>query len=784
MNYPVKIISGFKPKYSDQKKRFVPGAQPFDADMFEEVLRIRDGYYKEKVLELREITDPGQYDLFKGENLVAFTFAARFKGWRMEANMVEHSGYINIDVDGKHNPHMTTVEHFAEARDAAFQSKHVVASWLSAGSLGYTFIVYIGPGDKAHHKRAFMSIKDDLAQAGIALDAGCFNLDRLRYVSYDPDAKIKTPEQVAEMQTYVAHDVAEEEKPKPAPKPSTGTKSKVNNNPDTFKSFSNCIKKAESFTSFGDGTKHFFLTKLAGYANAVGMSQEYVEANVLATYGPQTDITDDRLLEPIRNVYKTYSSQHGVVIAKHPKSKDVFAAAHMANRAGLTFAVQDLEFTGQKYDMDLEDVRAIYEKVYTENEEEHGIDKKPEITKVEFYLKQKYEFARNIVSTQKEFRLKGSDDDYQLVNEAEIWRELQAAGFKFDLGKVKALLDTDFATPYDPFKKYFEELPEWDGKTDYITEFADYLEAEDQEFFRIQFKKALVRSIACSVDHIVNRIVFVLVQQKQEAGKSTWIRYLNPWGERYITESAMRDNKDAEFKFSENFMYNMEELASLNNTEVNRLKGIISKKFVKERKPFAVNEKEQFRRCNFWASTNKTEFLTDTENTRWLCIKIKRVVSFDYGNEDTGVKKVDINKVWSQAYSLYKSGYKYNLDDEDKAKRDAINKEFEVSTSERELIIKYLTPAPDKDQYFQTITDIQSKLVEIVSNRIKITNIFIAKAMDTAGFIKATRKLNGMSVKGYYVKFNDGIYAGTTSYDKEETVLDTKEFNDEDDLPF
>ena len=72
---------------------------------------------------------------------------------------------------------------------------------------------------------------------------------------------------------------------------------------------------------------------------------------------------------------------------------------------------------------------------------------------------------------------------------------------------------------------------------------------------------------------------------------------------------------------------------------MNKLKAIISIAVVKERRPYAKNEIEAPRRCNFWGSTNKEEFLTDDTNTRWLCFTIHDI-DWEYATS------IDIHKAW------------------------------------------------------------------------------------------------------------------------------------------
>src|SRR5690606_17811217 len=129
---------------------------------------------------------------------------------------------------------------------------------------------------------------------------------RLRYVSFDPDARIRTDFEAIAItypsKAYVANKKQRKQNIEPLPEIK---------NKDSEQSFEYGIKKAESkYGAFADGHKHFFLAVLGGFCNTIGMSQDYCEGLVLRQFSNQTEIDDDELLRPIRNVYRTYRSQH------------------------------------------------------------------------------------------------------------------------------------------------------------------------------------------------------------------------------------------------------------------------------------------------------------------------------------------------------------------------------------------------------------------------------------------------------------------------------------------
>lgn len=421
--------------------------------------------------------------------------------------------------------------------------------------------------------------------------------------------------------------------------------------------------------------------------------------------------------------------------------KEIYAFAHEINKAGRPWTAADVKHLGEQFYINPDKIEKVFKKVYSENKDLHGIADKPEIVKVEVYLKRTWEFAENVITQVAEYKAKDGDK-WDVLNVDSIYRNLQHKGFRFTIDKLKSLLRSDFVDRYNPFLNYFTALPDWDYETDYIGQLADYIEVEDQAFFKTQFRKTLVRCIGCSLYNIENRIVFVLVGEKQSTGKSTFLRFLNPFGSKYYTEAPLHHNKDSAFSLAENFIYNLEELASLSNIDVNRLKSIISTAVIKERKAYARDTVEQPRRANFFGSTNKTEFLTDTENTRWLCFNLQNI-NWAYK------KEVDIDKVWGQAFALFKDpDFIDQLTAEEAELRDGKNKDYEINDFEKELIKKNFRTCLAHEGDFYSNADIMLELnAKTTAN---LNSRYIGKNMVQLGFLRDVKKINGHTVRGYY----------------------------------
>jgi predicted P-loop ATPase/Zn ribbon nucleic-acid-binding protein len=369
--------------------------------------------------------------------------------------------------------------------------------------------------------------------------------------------------------------------------------------------------------------------------------------------------------------------------------------------------------------------------------------------KVEQYLNELYDIRYNEISNEIEYKQK-EDLDFKPLNENTIYRVLQHNNIKFSMANLLALLRSDFVKVHNPFKDYFDSLPKWNAQTDidHIEKLSTYIQAKEPERFKTHFKKMLVRSIACALTNgVFNKQAFILVHDKQNSGKSTFCRWLCPTKlKNYYAENISID-KDSLISLSENIFINLDELATLSKVELNTLKSMFSKDYIKIRRPFERKPCVSPRRANFIGSTNKTEFLTDeTGSVRWLCFDIDGI-NWDYQND------MDIDKVWSQAYSLFKDDFKYQLNEDEVRENETVNKDFQISTPEMELVQQNYLPAnKEKHEVFYTTSELLQNLTAKYVH-VKLNTVNLGKALKILGFDKGQKFIGTYQVKGYYINF-------------------------------
>jgi len=142
------------------------------------------------------------YDAAK-RALPYFTPSGTFER-RAVGGLVEHSGFMSLDLDAKPNPDTD----WAAVRAAIEADEHTYAVFVSTGGVGLCVIV---PVPTTHHLASFRALEAYYAtHFGVRIDQSCKDVSRARFVSYDPALTIN---EAAE--TFA--EILDEPRPKAAP---------------------------------------------------------------------------------------------------------------------------------------------------------------------------------------------------------------------------------------------------------------------------------------------------------------------------------------------------------------------------------------------------------------------------------------------------------------------------------------------------------------------------------------------------------------------------------------
>jgi hypothetical protein len=162
------------------------GAKPSGSLSIEQLYTgIKEGTWKTQVLKVRDRVGSKAYRVLK-EALPGVTVSGKFSSRDVskpvEGRLVEHSGYIAIDVDGKDNPKLRITD---------LIDREAVLQFVSPGGKGIKIIYACKPVKTAQeHRRIYDAAIERLAKLSVTLKADPVvkSLANLQFVSYDPNA--------------------------------------------------------------------------------------------------------------------------------------------------------------------------------------------------------------------------------------------------------------------------------------------------------------------------------------------------------------------------------------------------------------------------------------------------------------------------------------------------------------------------------------------------------------------------------------------------------------------
>ena len=377
-----------------------------------------------------------------------------------------------------------------------------------------------------------------------------------------------------------------------------------------------------------------------------------------------------------------------------------------------------------------------------------------DIEKIESYLSATYNFRINEVTSKLEMKKLAEEafyeaGDYELSS---IFRDIQHKGYSFAYERLNNLLNSDFVPYYDPFKEYFDSLPEWDGQ-DYILDLCNTVELTDagkKLFWHKCLKRFLVAMAACATVPGITNEVSINFFGSQGLGKTKWFNRLVPAKldpAKYLYVGNVNDDKDSKINLSTRLLINLDELGSLNRDEIGYLKSLFSLDKISLREPYMRKSKTYIRRASFVGSIDREEFLSDLSGTRrFLAFSVNKV---DYQHT------VDMDKVFSQAYELFRSGEQFYFNHSEIVEIEKNNEDFRLRSYEEGLLLEHFALPTSPAKTVAMTTTEMAHVFSDNSHGYKITDASLKKLgqiLGKLGFEKKNVKRSGVSQKCWLVE--------------------------------
>lgn len=260
----------------------------------------------------------------------------------------------------------------------------------------------------------------------------------------------------------------------------------------------------------------------------------------------------------------------------------------------------------------------------------------------------------------------------------------------YDVALAKVVDDRSF----HPIRQYLDGLPEWDRTERVDTLLTDYLGAEDNPYTRAVIRKTLCGAIARVMIPGIKFDTMLVLSGPQGIGKSTIISKL--CGEWFNDSLLLSDTKDktAAEKLQGFWILEIGELAGLKKTEIETLRGFISRHNDVFRASFGRRATPHLRQCIFIGTTNAEHgYLRDTTgNRRFFPVK----VSGNSEKKPWQLTQNEIDQIWAEALVYYRNNEPLILDAETERYAKNLQREA-LETDEREgMVREYLeTLLPD-----------------------------------------------------------------------------------------
>lgn len=599
------------------------------------------------------------------KKLPSVTFSANYRGGRSNATLVKYLGYIVIDID-----HLSK-EELARILQTVRACSYTRIAFISPKGMGLKIIAHTQRPDgtlpdtiqeiEDFHNAAYNKVASFYSQlCQTEIDTSGQDVGRTCLLSYDPGIYFNrdaTPFIVEQPPLFYK---TQKKKKTPGKK-----KQETDNNPvseETARNYHSSHaslmvtlnyyhNKSEKYT---EGNRNNYLHHLACKYNRHGIPEQEAAAFIKSLF---TDLPAEETDSLIASAY-----------------------AHTEE-----FNTNKLNSTQKRMLQIEQHISECYETRYNE-------------------LLHIMEYRRRVSETEQPDPFRILDDRM----ENSIWMEMNELGYACNVKMIQNLIYSDFSSSYHPIRKYFKELPEWDG-IDYIRILADSVRTNHQSFWTECLERYLVGMCAAATqDDVVNHTVLLLCSEVQNIGKTTFINNLLPPELRtYLSTGLINPNsKDDLAKIAQSMLINLDEFEGMSGRDLNTFKDLVTRKVISIRLPYARRSQNFPHTASFAGTCNYQEILHDTTGTRrFLCFHADSIEFI----------KINYTQLYAQIKHLLNTpGYQYWFTQEDNNRIEKNNEDFIFHSPEEELVLTHIRK-PERFEKVQYLT--VSEIAELIRER-------------------------------------------------------------------
>lgn len=702
----------------------------------DEVLKgIKTGAYQDKVLKLRNEKDPEKKRKIKAFQMPCFTTSGVFntaisdsgKKTATKDDLIEHSGFIAMDFDN--------ITDLDEAREILYADKYTYCGFVSVSGNGICLIVKIDP---KKHLEAFKGLEKYYYQNyGYQIDQACSNVNRLRFVSFDPDLHIFSKS--VKFTDYV--------------KKKRGKPPKINNVVHAPSDIEFVLQQIEA--------KRIDLTQNYEDWISIGMAlKAELGHEGLNAFQRVSQFHENYKPEQVEKKYNTFKSGYisiatffhhaknaGLQIVSK-KTKDIAKSALYSKRGRVDVkgAVKKIEVL---HNISEKESLPIIEQVYKEDIKLPKDGEENTIQEVEDFLRNEYDIVFNEVTNK--YMLDGEDMKETHFNS--VFVNTKKIIPKTTNEMIFSIIISEETPKVNPIKDWFNRHSSIKPKG-LINKLADCIETptglketNDFEFARHFIRKWMVGAVAMWHKEM-SPLMLILAGEKQNTGKSHFFQYLLPDDlQKYFASAELSGDKDENLLMCSKIMILNDEMTNKSKADIAIMKKLCSTRWFNLRKPFGRSAEDFRRIATLCGTSNNLELLSDpTGNRRLIPIEVHSI------NHDS-YNEIDKTELWMEAYHAYKSGEAFELKREDIERLNDSTNEFEEVSFEYEMILEFFEHSKENALYteFLSNSELFTK-IKIATQNNRLSQKKLGMELKRLGFQQQIKKIDGKTKRGYFVK--------------------------------
>ena len=427
--------------------------------------------------------------------------------------------------------------------------------------------------------------------------------------------------------------------------------------------------------------------------------------------------------------------------------------AHLEEEACVARTHWDRRFRLLGIDIIRKVFRETYKKPYNGKTLSQMNEKERIIRFIEDFFARRYQLRYNVVKQLTEFRpndlaFKPWQPLTDRLLKSMVVEQMKEGGESW-MNDIRIYLESAHIKDYNPVHEFLAGCGEWDGKADYIEDFARRLPTNYQQwpkYFHRWFLAMVAQALDINRDY-GNSMVPMLIGG-QGIKKSNFCKNVLPpsMREYYMDDIKMDNAEQVERVLGRMWLVCIDEYNAKTDREQAKIKRLLTEKDVQIRKMRSDQYTMTPRLCSFIATTNDlTPLPAGDGSRRYLCVEVTGEVDMS--------GRIPYKQMYAQAvYELQVRNalYWFTSDDEQEIQRH--NRPYQQASSIEEVLTNLFAPTnKHKRENFWQVQDIQKEL----SKHLKASDV--PNIIKLGKILKALRWPRGGNTgsRGYYLQLKE-----------------------------